>query len=465
MKHLRIPLLLLLLAAALALTAGAASQFPLEVRGADGVYVSRGVTAVGLTYNGAALAPDVPAFLLDGRTMVPVRVVSEQLGASVTWQGETQQVQIENGSTTVVLTIGSAEALVNGKTVQLYDGVPAALVRKDGVTRTMVPLRFVSDQLGAGVGWDAESCTAAITTAQEVTSDVSVPVVTNGTVTVSVKGGAQPTIFALDGRAVIDFPGGVFTGSSHGTVAATGAAVRSVRYNQFDSGYEGFSHVARLVLDLNDGYAKNDLSISFENGVLTVAQPAGSTPAAPPENENPLIVLDAGHGGSDVGAPYNGCNEKDIDLAITLKLGALLTSAGYRVEYTRTADTTVSLADRAGLANTLNADIFVCIHANAYAPKPEVSGLETYYLIGGERSKTLAADIHNAILASVDVTDRGVRTANYYVLKNTLMPAVLVETGYVTNAEECARLNDESYQQQLAEAITHGIQTYFAATG
>jgi len=470
MKHLRVIILTLLAAAALAATAAAASSFQLEIRAAGGGYTERAVTAVSLACDGKTLETDVPAYLADGRTMVPVRVISEQLGASVTWRQDTQQVQIESGDKTIVLTIGSADASVNGGTVRLYDGVPATLVRKDGVSRTMVPLRFVSEQLGAEISWDADTYTASIATAaaQETTYAVAAPALKDGTISVALTGAgdAQPTVFALTGRVVIDFPGGVFSGSSSGSLAVNGAAVKDVRFNQFDSGYEGHSRVARVVLDMNDGYGKDDLTVTLENGVLSVVQPAGApAPETPAETVRPLIVLDPGHGGSDTGAPYFGYYEKDIDLAVTLKVGALLAAAGYRVEYTRTTDATVSLAGRSGLANTVGADIFVCIHANAYPPKPEVCGLETYYLIGGERGKLLAEDIHAALLSAAGMDDRGVRTANYYVLRHTDMPAVLVETGYLTNEDECARLASEDYQNTLADGIARGIETYFSEIG
>ena len=111
---------------------------------------------VTLTLDGAPLAPDgVPALVQylgsDGRTLVPVRLIAEKLGAAVTWVPDTRQVLILESGRNIVLTLGSSTALVNGQTVELPGGVPAGVVKWDGLESTMVPLRFVSEQLGATV--------------------------------------------------------------------------------------------------------------------------------------------------------------------------------------------------------------------------------------------------------------------------------------------------------------------------
>lgn len=489
MRKLRSILISLLLLATVTAMADAAS-LTVQVRDpASGRYNAKTVTEVSLVCDGKALPTEVPAILLDGRTMVPVRVVSEQLGATVTWKQESQQVVIESASKAITLTIGSSSATVNGKTVSLYDGVPATLATLGGKTSTLVPLRFVSDQLGAKITWDAATHTASITTVTEDNFDVTLPTVKDGRVTVQASQG--PRVFELPGRVIADFKGGVLKGGTFGTVQVGGDLVKAVRYNQYDTGYEGYTRVARLVFDLQDGKTLADLDVQWKDGVLTVG-PAGQTQPTPepkpeptptptpepkpeptptpdpkpeptPEpkpNLAPLVVLDAGHGGTDHGAIYHGVNEKDIDLSVTQQVGALLEAAGYRVHYTRTDDTYVTLAERAEQANLLEADIFVCIHANAFPQKPEINGLETYYLQGATESKALASAIQKQVLAQTGCTDRSVRTANYYVLKNTTMPSVLVETGYMTNTEELAKLDTAEYQAKIAAGIAAGVADY-----
>ena len=446
-----------------------AADLTLQVQNADGQYETRSVRTVSIVLDGQTLESDIPAFIVDNRTLVPVRIVSENLGAQVTWKQDTRQVQIETGDTSITLTIGSSQALVNGAAVELYDGVPATMAAVDRLTRTMVPLRFVSEQLGAQVEFDNETSTVTITTAPEPTYDVSVPALgEDGVLTVAAAPEAQPSIFTLEGRVVVDFPGGVLQGSSFGRLEADGTAVAAVRYNQYDSGYD-VSRVARVVLDLQHGASIDDLTISTEGGAVTVVQPdepveAPETPPEEEEAETPLVVLDAGHGGTDVGAPYNGYNEKDLVLPITLAVGELLEEQGCRVSYTRSDDTYVSLAARAEQANTQGADIFVSIHANAFPQNPAVNGLETYYLENGGQAQILAGYIHEAVLSATGANDRETRTANFYVLRHTDMPAVLVETGYMTNEDECEKLASPDYQQQIAQGVAAGILAYLEST-
>ena len=99
----------------------------------------------------------------NGRTLVPVRLIAERLGASVTWVPETRQVILLREESTIVLTLGSATALVNGQAMELPGGVPAGVVKWEGRESTMVPLRFVSEQLGATVDWDNDTFTAILT--------------------------------------------------------------------------------------------------------------------------------------------------------------------------------------------------------------------------------------------------------------------------------------------------------------
>lgn len=445
----------------LLLAVSAAANTTLRIQNADGQYETRTVRTVSIVLDGQTLESDIPAFIVDNRTLVPVRIVSENLGAQVTWKQDTRQVQIETGGTSITLTIGSSQALVNGEAVELYDGVPATMAAVGSLTRTMVPLRFVSEQLGAQVDFDNDTSTVHITTAREETYALTAPVLGNdGTITVTAAPEAEPSIFTLEGRVVIDFPSGVLSDSSFGKVQVDGTAVSAVRYNQYDNGYD-VSRVARVVLDLQPGATIDDLTITTTGGLVTVAQP--DQPVTPPVEETPdapLVVLDAGHGGKDTGAPYYGYNEKDLVLNMTLAVGEILEQQGYRVEYTRSDDTYVSLAARAEQANTQGADIFVSVHANAFPQNTAVNGLETYYLTGGGQAEILAECIHEAVLATTGANDRNTRTANFYVLKYTDMPAVLVETGYMTNEEECEKLASPEYQQQVAQGIANGIMDY-----
>ena len=196
--------------------------------------------------------------------------------------------------------------------------------------------------------------------------------------------------------------------------------------------------------------------------------PSSSFPTAPTNlnielpsvRGRPVVVIDPGHGGRDPGAVgISGLQEADIVLDISQQVTSLLEGQGVQARLTRTQDIEIDLAPRVEQANRANADLFVSIHANAInMSRPDVNGLETYYLGSGLE---LANTIHRSILQAIpDLPDRRVRRANFYVLRNTQMPAVLVETGFVTGADDARRLQDAAYRSRMAAAIARGILQY-----
>lgn len=172
-----------------------------------------------------------------------------------------------------------------------------------------------------------------------------------------------------------------------------------------------------------------------------------------------VVVIDAGHGGRDPGAiGIGGLREVDVITPISLQVARQLEQNGIQVILTRTGDYFVDLAPRVQIARRANADLFVSIHANAInMRRPDVNGLETYHYGLGE---DLARTIHNTILQSVNITDRRVRRARFFVLRNNPMPAVLVEVGFVTGAADAPKLADPAFRSQMADAIARGILLY-----
>jgi N-acetylmuramoyl-L-alanine amidase len=187
-----------------------------------------------------------------------------------------------------------------------------------------------------------------------------------------------------------------------------------------------------------------------------ISQP-GSRP--PIFNGRALVIIDPGHGGKDPGAiGIDGVREKDVILPISKRVTEILQQNGVQVKMTRNSDYFVSLQGRVDMAEKANASVFVSIHANsAGASRPDVSGLETYYYDSG---LSLARIVHNNILQSLNIRDRGVRRARFFVLRKSSMPSILVETGYLTGREDLAKLRTSSYQNQMAEAIARGVLQY-----
>ena len=172
------------------------------------------------------------------------------------------------------------------------------------------------------------------------------------------------------------------------------------------------------------------------------------------------IVVDPGHGGIDPGAKgvSLGILEKDINLEVGLILADLLSQAGVEVLMTRTTDDFITLDDRVALANDAQADLFVSIHSNAFPANPNRSGTENYYF--SPEGKVLAKNIHQELLKILCLPDQGVRKAKFVVIKDTTMPAVLVEVAYLTNPSDEALLAIPEFRQKAALGIFKGIVRY-----
>jgi N-acetylmuramoyl-L-alanine amidase len=174
-----------------------------------------------------------------------------------------------------------------------------------------------------------------------------------------------------------------------------------------------------------------------------------------------LIIIDPGHGGGDPGAVGNGIQEKDVVLAMSLRLGRILQGMGYSVQYTRTTDVEIGLQPRVELANNLRADVFISIHANSLASgNSPISGIETYHNPGSTAGFSLATLVQQQLVRATGGVDRGVKSARFYVIRHTQMPSILVETGFVTNPQEAANLNNPNYQERLAQAMANGIDQF-----
>lgn len=169
------------------------------------------------------------------------------------------------------------------------------------------------------------------------------------------------------------------------------------------------------------------------------------------------IVIDPGHGGSDVGATREGIYEKDITLDISKRLAKILDKKGYNVLMIRDKDETVSLQDRVKYTEENHGDLFVSIHVNS-SVTPEGVGLETHYFT--DQSYDFAQIVHKEFANAIKSKDRGLFKSRFYVIKNTTCPSILVETGFISNPEERKELMTSERKQKTAEAIAKGIQKY-----
>jgi N-acetylmuramoyl-L-alanine amidase len=177
---------------------------------------------------------------------------------------------------------------------------------------------------------------------------------------------------------------------------------------------------------------------------------------------NILIVIDPGHGGSEPGAVSRGVFEKDLNLDIALKLNEMLINREFITHITRTNDSFVSLQDRAKIANDLKAEIFVSIHHNALTANSH--GTETLFLSKNNSfSEKLAKKIQEELVRSLNFKDRGIiERPGLAVLRQTNMPAVLVEIGFMSNQRELEEMMKNETKDKAASAILQGILGYFS---
>ncbi len=179
------------------------------------------------------------------------------------------------------------------------------------------------------------------------------------------------------------------------------------------------------------------------------------------------VMIDPGHNysGADTGAQANGLREQDITFQISEKLAALLRRIGMEVRMTRSfleenvgnGTLSGSLNTRAELANNWGADVFISVHCNSGGG----TGIETYCYRKSGEAGILAGDIQSGLVAATGLPDRGVKTKNLAVLRRTVMPAVLVETGFLDSPVDSALLRDAAGQEEIAQGIAKGTATYF----
>lgn len=243
----------------------------------------------------------------------------------------------------------------------------------------------------------------------------------------------------------------------------------------------------RVVIDVNDKSGKvkqwmhwNDAKIGIDNTSLSstysVKVPSYSSSRSYKLTKglkDKVICIDPGHGGTDVGAIGKISQEKNITLAISKKIADLLNDAGAKVIMTRTTDVDVyapydaaaeELQARCNIAKAAKADAFVSVHIDSFS-SADARGVTAYYNSKTPHDYSLAKYIHNQNMQATEFPDRGTRTANFYVLLHTNMPAVLLELGFISNPTEERALNSEKQQQNFAESIVKGLADYFNHNG
>lgn len=192
------------------------------------------------------------------------------------------------------------------------------------------------------------------------------------------------------------------------------------------------------------------------------------SPMTPKTNDGTLIVIDAGHGGKDDGTQshtYPICLEKTMTLSTAKMLDIFLKSMGYRTIMTRNNDVFIGLSERAKFANEKNPKLFLSVHYNA-AENRKANGIEVYYYNAEadtkrtKDSKKLANLVLEGVIANTKGKSRGAKHGNFAVIRETKMPAIIVEGGFMTNDLEMEKLRDKNYTKKIAWGIAQGVKKY-----
>ena len=207
--------------------------------------------------------------------------------------------------------------------------------------------------------------------------------------------------------------------------------------------------------------------------IIDLLAPLPPPPPSPVEGHS--IVIDPGHGGSDSGAVgYSGVREKDVALAVSMRVEELLREAGAHPIMTRTEDVDVAHVGSSSsqelqarvdvsLAHP-EAELFLSVHCNSFT-NPDAHGMETYYYPKTDADEHFAALLNEELAAEGGLYNRGVKYARFYVLRHTEIPASLVELGFLSNPDEEALLANADYREKLAQALFHAIERYFDQGG
>lgn len=240
--------------------------------------------------------------------------------------------------------------------------------------------------------------------------------------------------------------------------AAKETKLQELKIEQFGSNCLKFIFPITPSTEINVYENINNKQLELQFTVPKIAQKKDTSKNTKLKSKK-IIVIDAGHGGLDVGALQGNIYEKDINLPIALKTAEILQSKGYKVLLTRQTDKTLSLQERVDFTIDKKADIFISIHANSCA-KPEISGVETHYYKNIDYE--LAQHIHKSMTKHINTEDRGLFKSKFYVINHNEIPSVLLEVGYMTNQKELAEIQSLKRQNNTAKAIAEGIINYLS---
>ncbi len=432
------------------------------------------------------------------KSMVPVRFVAEKLGFSVDWDDVNRTVllskktdnsgeitgEVDNGEIVVPDkegVFGKITGKVNGKFDYIY--IPAKKGESPKITRYTNPDRVVFDF--SGITFDSAGGTVqvggnTVSTVRYSNHDA------NARVVLDIKNNAQVMVLkdekgillraenstneqiiydAFSGRVYFDktYVGNGKTVNNGYSVTFTNIKMENQKIEIHDG------NIYEIII--SNSASGCTVTVDGSNKLVYTAEKGFYKSDSPLVDEQPdlnisgkkVIVIDAGHGGTDPGAlGYNSsgkvvARESEINLSIALLLGKKLEQSGIKVVYTRDSDEYIKLQERSEIANNIESDLFVSIHCNSIE-NTSINGTQVYYHPASEIGTVLAENIYDKMVDMTGLYPKSTQNGSHlYVIRTTISPAVLVETAFISNESDRNYLLSSSGQETIAEAIYQGI--------
>lgn len=397
------------------------------------------VKEAGVLINEDSLKTDFSPYIKEGRTFVPIREITEKLGADVKWNGKDKSIKITLNGDVINMQIDNSKVTVNDKKIELDHAQAPQLAlyskpRKE--TKTMVPLRFISETFGYNVDWNNDKVRAEIST--EKTNSI-----------------------VEDNKNKDKNNKKKIKNSKNSKVNS-----KSIFNDNFFQSNVEKKETKNIKNQINKG---NEDKI-FEEADLDLKEKKNRVIKDKIEINGKLnIVIDPGHGGKDSGAiAVDGYTyEKDLNLLVAENLMEKLNeNSEINARITRTRDEYIKLLDRASVSNDNNANLFLSIHFNS-SDNSSAKGIEVLYAsekniaIKDTVQKHFANCLQKALIRETGAVDRGIKnTPAIIVLNKTKNVSALVELGFLSNESDLENIKDPEYIDKLAKGIYNGIEDY-----
>lgn len=397
------------------------------------------VKEAGVLINEDSLKTDFSPYIKEGRTFVPIREITEKLGADVKWNGKDKSIKITLNGDVINMQIDNSKVTVNDKKIELDHAQAPQLAlysRPRKETKTMVPLRFISETFGYNVDWNNDKVRAEISTEKT--------------------------------NSIVEDNKNKDKKNKKKTQKSKNSKVNSKSI--FDDNFFQSNVEKKETKNIKNQINKGNEDKIFEEADLDLKEKKNRVIKDKIEINGKLnIVIDPGHGGKDSGAvAVDGYTyEKDLNLLVAENLMKKLNeNSEINARITRTRDEYIKLLDRASVSNDNNADLFLSIHFNS-SDNTSANGIEVLYAsekniaIKDTVQKHFANCLQKALIRETGAVDRGIKnTPAIIVLNKTKNVSALVELGFLSNESDLENIKDPDYIDKLARGIYNGIEDY-----